>query len=141
MTHRNHSKTRVILTWIISLVIALGVGLPVYFTSPNLDLSKLDLTALSNASFFPAALLLGLAALNLLSRAGTFDIAAYSFAAIGARFRPRELRRYEDAYDYKVKADERRRSKGGYILPYLIVGEILMIIAIVSSIILKSQVG
>lgn len=141
MFHKNFSKKRIIITWIVAVSIALAMGLPIYFTSPNLDLSQLDLTALSNASFFPASLLLGYVALNFVSRAGTFDTLAYSFTAIGARFRPRELRRYEDAYDYRTQAQERRRKKGSYYLPFLVVGALLLVVAITSTLVLMSQVG
>lgn len=141
MRHKHHTKTRIIVTWVIALVIAVGLFLPVYLTSENLNLGQLDLKRLSDATFIPAALLLGMAVLVLLARAGTFDIVGYSFAAIGARFRPRELRRYKDAYDYKVQAEERRRTKGGFILPFIIVGGILMVIAIVSNIVFVAQVS
>ncbi len=129
MKRPHHSKARIVTTWIIASVIALAMGLSIFLTRPNYDWA-----ALSDASFIPSALLIGIALLTLIGRSGTFDTAAYSFAAIGQRFRPRELRRYDDAYDYKVQAEERRAKRGGYVLPYLAWGILLLILAIVAAI-------
>ena len=129
MKPSRHSKKRVITTWIIASTISLAMVISIFFTRPIYNWA-----ALSDATFIPSALLLGISALVWISRSGTFDTAAYSFVAIGARFKPREVRRYKDAYDYKVQADERRAKSGGYILPFLSWGGLLLIIAVISSI-------
>jgi len=129
MKFAHHSKKRVITTWIIASIISVVMTLSIFFTRPLYNWA-----ALSDATFIPSALLLGITVLMWIARAGTFDIASYSFASISARFRPRELRRYKDAYDYKVQADERRAKGGGYVLPFLSWGGLLLIVAVISSI-------
>lgn len=122
------SKKSIITTWVVVSIINLVMSLAIFFTRPLQNWA-----ALSDATFIPSALMLGISALILISRAGTFDILSYSFVAISQRFRPREFKRYADAYDYKVQADERRAKKGGYILPYLVWGVVLLVIAIIAS--------
>jgi len=122
------SKKSIITAWVVVSIINLVMGLAIFFTRPLQNWA-----ALSDATFIPSALMLGISALILISRAGTFDILSYSFVAISQRFRPREFKRYADAYDYKVQADERRAKKGGYILPYLVWGVVLLVIAIIAS--------
>lgn len=92
-----------------------------------------DLRALSDATFIPSALLIATAILIIIARAGTFDTAAYSFVTMGQRIRPQEPKRYKDAFDYKQKADEKRAQKGGYVLPFFVVGGLLLIISIITA--------
>lgn len=128
MFHKNHSKKRIITTWIIATVISLAMSLSLFFTRPIYNWA-----ALSDATFIPSALLLGTAVLTIIGRTGVFDLVGYSFTAIGQRFRPREMRKYEDAYDYKVQADEKRAKSGGYILPFLVWGGLFLIISIIAT--------
>lgn len=135
MARIQHTKKSMILVWSFASAIALAMGLSIYFVQ-----GTYDLRALINATFIPGATLLGLAGLILISRTGNFDIMAYSFVAMGQRFRPREMRQYEDAVDYKAKAEERRSKKGGYILPYLIWGGALLITALIANIVFMTSI-
>lgn len=135
MARVHHSKKQMIITWSIASVIALAMSLSIFFTRAHYNLA-----ALIDASFIPGAFLLGVALLVLIARTGTYDLAAYSFIALGQRFRPRELRQYSDAYDYKVKADERRSKQGVYVLPFFIWSGALLLTALIANIIFMTSI-
>lgn len=87
---------------------------------------------LSDAFFFSGGITLGFATLFWIAHSGTFDVLAYGFSTFMKGLSPTHFeKRYNDFYDYQQQKKEKRKESYFSFYPYLILGSVLIVLAIV----------
>jgi hypothetical protein len=89
----------------------------------------------SDALFIPGFTLIAVILFMLVGRAGTFDIVSYGFVRLGESFRKSHTKSFEDAYQYSEYKKEQRIKRGVYALPFLIIGGLFVILALIFALI------
>lgn len=111
-----------IIAWAIAIVIPIVVILPVYFCTDF---------GLSNTLLIPGLVYLAGCALLFIGRSGTFDLFAYQFSNLLSSWRREVTKKYEDLIQYKEVKEERRKLNKPSYLPFLAIGLILVVLAII----------
>ena len=111
-----------IIAWAIAIVIPIVVILPVYFCTDF---------GLSNTLLIPGLVYLAGCALLFIGRSGTFDLFAYQFSNLLSSWRRGVTKKYEDLIQYKEVKEERRKLNKPSYLPFLAIGLILVVLAII----------
>lgn len=112
------------LCWILSISFAILFIFPMYF-----------LTAwnLSDIMLVPGIAYIGYVLLRVIARLGTFDVFAYQFSNWFSSWKRGIPKKYQDAYEYKQYAKEKRHDHKLVYLPWLAIGTICLILCIIFS--------
>ena len=115
------------------MVIALAYGIIIMIIYNLLNKGWSNVIAYSNGSFIAGFTLVCIWGLNLVSKAGGFDIFGYMF---GAKKDP--TGRKETLYDYSERKKVSRSSKKYTSIPFLLIGIIYIIISFALLLIFES---
>lgn len=124
-----------LITWGIVLLVAIAVFLLWLFIKADYSVR-----GFSDAFFLPGATVLGLLVLHLTTRGGVFDFAKYSFVRIGDFAKRSGKKSYADAYEYSENQRAKRERNPAYIWPFIIIGGLLIITAVILMIVSNSIV-
>lgn len=113
---------KTIICWIVSCALPLIIIPPIYLCTDFY---------LSNCCVIIGVIYLGVLGLWFVARQGFFDLFAYQFSNWFSSFRKGSPKKYKDVYTYKEIQKEKRRTHQFIWLPFLIVGSILVILAII----------
>lgn len=128
-------NVRRLLTWLSAFLIGGSIFCLVFFLREDWTFR-----GASDGCFVSAAVLLSSAALVGITRLGTFDILAYSFYRLFESFRAGDVKKYDTYYDYRnAKAESRHHSRPSY-LPFLIIGAIALVLALIFTLIFNQQI-
>lgn len=125
--------------YIIAAIIALAIGAGIFCL--YFFLNNMTIVAACNASIVAGVSLVGLGALIILARLGTFDTFAYGFMQLGSSMFGRQPKKYNDMVEYKQAKYDERKEKSKYYFAIMIVGALFFIATIVLEIIYHSQLG
>ena len=88
-------------------------------------------TRLCDACFATGIFEIAIISIVLLFRTGIFDAGNYTFIKFGELFRRNYKKKYVDAYDYKCRQQEKRAKHKVMFYPYVFVGVVFLIVAII----------
>lgn len=125
--------------YIIAAIIALAIGAGIFCL--YFFLNNMTIIAACNASIVAGVSLVGLGALIILARLGTFDTFAYGFMQLGSSMFGRQPKKYNDMIEYKQAKYDERKEKSKYYFAIMIVGALFFIATLVLEIIYHSQLG
>ena len=123
--------------YIIAAIIALAIGAGIFCL--YFFLNNMTIIAACNASIVAGVSLVGLGALIILARLGTFDTFAYGFMQLGSSMFGRQPKKYNDMVEYKQAKYDERKEKSKYYFAIMIVGALFFIASLVLEIIYHSQ--
>lgn len=123
--------------YIIAAIIALAIGAGIFCL--YFFLNNMTIVAACNASIVAGVSLVGLGALIILARLGTFDTFAYGFMQLGSSMFGRQPKKYNDMVEYKQAKYDERKEKSKYYFAIMIVGALFFIATLVLEIIYHSQ--
>ena len=89
----------------------------------------------SDALFIPGFSIISVILLVLVGRAGTFDVVSYGFLRLGESFKRTMTKSFEDAYQYAEFKKDQRLKRGIYVLPFFIIGGLLICLALIFALI------
>lgn len=122
-------KKELLINSIVALVAGAVIFLLVFFLygSDNHIYARL-----SNSFFIPGVCLVGMSLMVLIVRRGTFDLMNYGIMSFFNSFRSQEQydRRFVDFNSYRESKEQKRKYTSFNLLPYLILGAILLVIAL-----------
>ncbi|MFA6675711.1 MAG: DUF3899 domain-containing protein [Bacilli bacterium] len=132
-----------LLTNIILLLAGLAVGVAFFFLYIYVFYHSPSFNLMSDATFILAAIFLSVGGLLAVSHIGFFDTIGYGFAKMGnIFFRPLKMeKKYNDLIDYKEQKYEKRKDHGFYYLPFLLLGLLFLIAAIVFYFLYLNAIG
>lgn len=131
----NWKKARLI-GWLIASSVAILVFCLVLF------LRKIyTLTGFCDAFFFAAAMEFALLLIYWIERTGVFDVFNFQFYRFFESFRPDGLKKWDTAYDYKQEKEGKRKITRLYFWPYLIIGGVFLLVAIILLVIVEVMVA
>ncbi|MEG1565793.1 MAG: DUF3899 domain-containing protein [Bacilli bacterium] len=84
-----------------------------------------------NCFFFVGSLVFAMLGLAFVNRTGIFDVVGYSFNSLFMSFKHDAPKKFQDAYHYKEYKKKKRSFNPLPYLPYLLLGGISLIIALV----------
>ncbi len=125
--------------YIIAGIIALAIGTGIFCL--YFFLNNMTIVAACNASIVAGVSLVGLGALIILARLGTFDTFVYGFMQLGSSMFGRQPKKYNDMVEYKQAKYDERKEKSKYYFAIMIVGALFFIATLVLEIIYHSQLG
>ena len=125
--------------YIIAAIIALAIGAGIFCL--YFFLNNMTIIAACNASIVAGVSLVGLGALIVLARLGTFDTFTYGFMQLGSSMFGRQPKKYNDMVEYKQAKYDERKEKSKYYFAIMIVGALFFIATLVLEIIYHSQLG
>lgn len=111
-----------IIVWVIAILIPVAVICPVYFCTGF---------GLSDSFLIPGLVYLAGCCLLFVARAGMFDTFRYQFANFLSTWKRNSPKRYEDLIQYKEIKEEKRRLNKPFYLPFLAIGLLLVVLAII----------
>lgn len=125
---------KIILTYIISSVVAVGIVLLVCGISGVLttEMEQQEVVRYVCDGFFVSAcMFICFGTLRWSSREGTFDIVGYWFSSLRGRYInfEKDWKKSESYDEYRQRKQEKKKDK--IIAPYLIIGGVLAVVAIV----------
>ncbi len=128
-------KTRII-GWSVASSVAILAFCLVFF------LRKIyTITGVCDALFFVVAIEFAILFFCWIERSGTFDVFNFQFYRFFESFRPDGLKKWDTAYDYKKEKEEKRKRTSFYFWPYLMIGGIFLIAAVVLLIIIEVTIA
>lgn len=96
-----------------------------YFTSPK------NLVDASNSCFISGTIGIGVGVFSLINRMGGFDFFEYGFVQVVSSMRKGSPRPYVDLIDYKNQKKLKRQFSTLYFIPYIVIGVIWVIAAMI----------
>jgi hypothetical protein len=108
----------------VSFIVAVGLFCLVFFWKQDFSYN-----GWSNAFVVPGTVLLMVAGLAFVTRAGGFDILTYSFMQIGSTFRREPKPSFHSLYDYSEYKKEKRKAKPYAFWPAIGIGTICFVLA------------
>ncbi|MFA6620695.1 MAG: DUF3899 domain-containing protein [Bacilli bacterium] len=128
-------NVRRLLTWLSAFLIGGSIFCLVFFLR-----SDWTFRGASDGCFVSAAVLLSGVALMGVTRLGTFDILAYSFYRLFESFRAGNVKKFDTFYDYRnAKIESRHHSHPAY-WPFLIIGILGFVLALVFTFLFNQQI-
>ncbi|MDR0831485.1 MAG: DUF3899 domain-containing protein [Bacillales bacterium] len=110
--------------YLITVIVAVGIGVGVFFISPNQENQNV---AWINAFFVPGILLLLFSGLIFVSQQGAFDMLAFALKKLfEVTFTPKKMS--QTFYEYKLEKESKERMSTFHIL---IVGIVFLLIWII----------
>ena len=130
-------KTR---TYLIHSAVALSIAVTAFCLV--FFLRKLyTFTGYCDAFFISSIITLCCSGFAFVHRSGTFDVLHYGMSRLLAQWTHKDEKKYANAGDYHEVMKEKRQSNPFPYLPYLILGSVLLVIAIVFLILSANNIG
>ncbi len=97
-------------------------------------------STISSGFFIPAAVLLTVGIFSLINHLGGWDFVSYASITTVQYLRKNPERPFEDLIDYKEYKNEKREFEGPVYLPYLIIGAVFLLLAIIFYVLYKKSI-
>lgn len=116
---------RTITRYIVSVLLCLIIFLIVFFTGERSVVTTI------NSFFVSGACVLGLGFFSLVNHFGGMDFFRYATITTAAFLKKNPEKPFEDLVEYRDYKNKQRQFEGPVFLPYIIVGSIFLVVALI----------